>query len=88
LHIFLVPALLFSQLRLARRKKILSWHKDEVNYPIAVLAGWQTTEERSASSEKDLNLEDRLGILSNMRSSSVAEQGSTGDPSSRDLKAR
>ncbi len=36
------------------RKKVLSWRKGEVNYPVAVLAAWQTTKEHLGPREQGI----------------------------------
>jgi len=36
------------------RRKVLSWYKAELNYPVAVLAAWETTNERLGASERGI----------------------------------
>ncbi|TKJ37788.1 MAG: tetratricopeptide repeat protein [Planctomycetes bacterium B3_Pla] len=36
------------------RKKVLSWHRDELNYPVEVLAAWQTTNEHLGPFEQGI----------------------------------
>jgi tetratricopeptide (TPR) repeat protein len=36
------------------REKVLSWYKGEVNYPVAVLAAWETTKERLGPCEQGI----------------------------------
>jgi hypothetical protein len=36
------------------RKTVLSWHRDELNYPVEVLTAWQTTKEQLRSREQGI----------------------------------